>query len=770
MGVGLVVLHSALGMHSAAAAAVAAASGELWDVSEQCVEHMSAEPQIRAVGVYAVDTCTLQHPAGGIGGDGEAAVNIEQCVRRGSFGVVLNVRDPVRAAVDPVQRGEYALRICTDAASFAKQCELLFAVQAIAVARQSPFFLQMRTAFTCTSHIDKTVRFATSTAASSPQSSHGSSAAAVVPWSRVFSFLRQTFNIAETQPVVSAGAAASLREMHNRDAAVSRIKTAPAPLLTVSEHASAFARCLPAYAMCDGGDGTDDGSDDGSGATAADDDEGGKSAGGTPLYCLVMERANASTLAELIQEWSHDAGAAATRQQRRHIATVFMFQLAQALAAMHRMGIAHRDVKSSNVVLDCRQTEPGGSNGGADDRRFGGSPVPTSTGGGGGTAAPGGRQTFGFFDPSFGMRIYRPPSVHHVPGMRVQQRCASDGANASVCVKFIDFDFSMMARGGQVKHYTWGTEGSPTNMAPELVYLACAGINCTQHVFKPDVYSLGVLYGELATERPMAALLQQYGFRKRDMHPHNVIYVAAAYAGFPRRAALRAYRAFIKQYLEHAPKTVSTRRQRNTAMQSLLALRDLFDTRTLIDAVRAVHRFATASATAAPPPPDCVRQLWGVSMQTLHEGALFCELRARGEDGSALARTLAGMLQWDFERRHDAYDALFSPMFDEYRAQGAAAHDDVWLLSVPHTGRRAPAPATDSAPRGLCTLEAKVAHGECVLPGCATPAVPTECASRQYAAAAAYCSSRCKRVGEQHSWWRTVAAPVEAAVCTCGAR
>ena len=832
------------------------AGNDAWDVSEHCVEFVSDEPQIRAVGRYAVDAGVRGHlgdAAAAAADDDDATAasigpNLERCVKRGSFGTVVNIVDYGVAAFDDVQRGEYVLRVCADKAAFGKQCEFLFATGSLVTTRQSPFFLRMRTAFSCSSHIDHTTGFG-----SAPIGGDSPVPASAVAWTRVFDIVRANFGIAKDGVQPRQRRRGALRQAARHAAA------APA-LLLASKHAEDFARCLDVRGEMDDVErwrrrpqrpreqaaaaqeqqgGAESGKVDWWTGAAADDEDdddddeqedGGYAAGGVPLYCLVMERANSSTLAELIATWAQSATAAATRTATAahssagaaatavcarypDTSSVLMFQLAQAVAAMHRAGIVHRDLKASNVVLDCRGTPAAVPDAHFEEfelasranRETGGG------GGGGGSSGSGGATvpTFGFFDAALGMRLYRPPALRRVPG------ADCGGAVGAVRVKIIDFDFSMFARGGQIKHYTWTTKGSPTNMAPELVYLTCAGFNATRHVFKPDVFSLGVLCGELATERPMTTLLAEHGFRRELMRPHNTVYVVGAYVGFASYAALRTYRAFIERYLEGAPKKRSTRSQRNTAMQALLALRDLFDERALIDAVCAMHGAGAAVA-------DCVRHRWGVTASTMHRGALFCRLAhsdaaaaaavaTPSTRNAALTSMLRGMLEWDFERRSDIYDVLFSPMFDCYQSTQpptpppatpatpaatttATCGSDMWLLSVPHLG----APAAE-APRqngergrgrrrdcGAASLAEKARLGECALPGCS--ATSKKYASRQYtptgSAAEAtaptsvyYCSGRCERVGEAHDWWHQAAAGAGATggggtsvrACKCGA-
>lgn len=473
------------------------------------------------------------------------------------------------------------------------------------------------------------------------------------------------------------------------------------------------------------------------------------------LYYIVMQRANLFSVQTMIKQWeiSKDPSVRIETEFKR----VLMLELAQGLAAMHQTGIAHRDIKSGNTVLSQRNTR--------------------------------GNISFVFFNRKFQHRIYRVKEPEIVPGIDnafLQRRGRPKGF---VRPHFIDWDFSMQSLGGQIKYYYSEAKGTPSSIAPEIIYLTYAGFNRTQWVFKPDIFSMGMMFSEIITGYTISSLImlegEGYAFNEERLIQRNVIFVIAAYTGFPSESIINQYKMFMESYLENVEKTPETAEQRSIVMDKLESLNLLFEFESTLRGILAQRRSGFKV-------PDFIEQKWGISAALFQKGILFDYLDKLVSEKKVRRKTqtlLRRMLRWNFEKRPSASQVVFSNTFDKYLVDDVNENDSVWILPVSRlspapirvlseeTGETTPSifrnvgdgyesiPITASDELfGLAEqdevgedespvyhdLQDKLERNECLMPGCLNKT------SNKYLhkknKKPAFCSGKCFRVYEKYDW------------------
>lgn len=373
------------------------------------------------------------------------------------------------------------------------------------------------------------------------------------------------------------------------------------------------------------------------------------------LYYTIMERAQLFDLrAGLLDQWSavpdvNDRAAHGLNDFKLALA----FQMTQAVAALHKIGIAHRDITTGNIVLSERP-----------------SPVRVDVFDVRHTDAD--RDT-----------TYEIPRFQTIPGVSGVDR---DPATV-IIPHIIDYDLAMRlvdppkgpcadTRLGKSERVLYGSSrirGSPETIAPEVVFLSDVGLNQDPDLFfKPDVYSLGVLVGEIVTGYSIFDLLfnlgeimkiqvssgDPIGFREELAGQDSIEMLHAAYTGFPSMGDIAEYEA-IRTAKIAALQDTQTPDGLETELETIFALQE--------DRVRLDEILERGDSGTK---RDWFLQVYGIPAEVFDRGALFFFLDQQAQTSlvpSTLIRWIRAATSWDVRSRPLTDALLAHPLFAPLR-------------------------------------------------------------------------------------------------------
>lgn len=373
------------------------------------------------------------------------------------------------------------------------------------------------------------------------------------------------------------------------------------------------------------------------------------------LYYTIMERAQLFDLrAGLLDQWStvsdlNDRSAHGLNDFKLSL----VFQLTQAVTALHNIGIAHRDITSGNIVLSER---PSPVRVDVFDVRHSGAESDTT---------------------------YEIPRFQTIPGVRGVDR---DPATV-IIPHVIDYDLAMRlvdtprgpfadARFGDSDRVLYGSSrirGSPETIAPEVVLLSDVGLNQDPDLFfKPDVYSLGVLVGEIISGYSIFDLLfnlgqimqlqvssgDPIGFREELAGQDSIEMLHAAYTGMPSMGDIAEYEAIRTAKLS-GMQEAQTPIDLDTQLETIFSLQEA---RIRLDEI--LERGDSGTSR------DWFLQVYGIPAEIFDRGALFFFLDRQAQTSlvpSTLIRWLRAATEWDVRSRPLTEALLAHPLFAPLR-------------------------------------------------------------------------------------------------------
>lgn len=140
---------------------------------------------------------------------------------------------------------------------------------------------------------------------------------------------------------------------------------------------------------------------------------------------------------------------------------------------------------------------------------------------------------------------------------------------------FIDFDFSTLSCGNQIKNLTGSSEGTISNMSPEIIFLSCSAIQTTENYNRCDVYSLAVVFIELLAHKTFKEITNDYGMKNIDKN--NLIFATILFTGIPTVNELKKYINFIFDFTKKVDKEDDTEKNRSQCTRNMRYLKTVIE-------------------------------------------------------------------------------------------------------------------------------------------------------------------------------------------------